>query len=160
MPDLEAGASLQRSSEKRITELTHLCNQGELLATYPVRCRDGREVSVLRLLDHEYHGKYAITIKFRPVWNRTFTLCSRHNTILALVIELEEDAREPKQYWVDASGVREAKFTTRGNGCDPKDIAASETALADILIESRNNHVVCEAVQFLRKRYSNEKALL
>jgi hypothetical protein len=157
MPELEAGASLQRSSEKRITELTHLSTQGELLSTYPIRCRDGKEVSLLRLLpDYEHHGKYAIKIKFRPIWNKTFTLCSsRKDTILALIIELNEDGSEErtKQYWVDLNGVREARLTTKGNGCDPKVIEASETALADILIESHNNHVVHAAAQFLKERY-------
>jgi hypothetical protein len=154
MPELEAGASLQRSSEKRINELMHLSAQGELLSAYPIRCRDGREVSVLRLLpDYEYHGKYAIKIKFRPIWNKTFTLCSsRKDTILALVIELEDNS-EHRQYWVDVCGVKEAKLTTKGNGCDPGVITSSETVLADILIESRNNRVVCEASQFLKERY-------
>jgi hypothetical protein len=156
MPELEAGASLQRSSEKRVCELTHLSTQGELLCTHPVRCRDGKEVSVLRLLpDCEYHGKYAVKIKFRPIWNKTFTLCSsRKDTILALVIELEEDGSEDhRQYWVDVSGVRAARLTTKGNGCDPKVIESSETVLADILIESHNNMVVHRAAQFLNERY-------
>lgn len=156
MPDLEAGSSLQRSSEKRILELTHLSAQRELLPIHPVRCRDGKEVSLLRLRpDYEYHGKYAIKIKFRPIWNKTFTLCSsRKDTILALVIELEnEDSSESKKYWIDMNGAREAKLTTKGGGCDPGVIASSEAALADILIDSPNNRVVCEASQFLKERY-------
>ena len=153
MPELEAGESLQRSSEKRVNELNHLCSRGELVSTWPIRCRDGREISVLRLLPTDPPNKYSIRIKFRPVWNKTFTLCSsRKDTILALVLELE-DGDSSKQYWVDRSGVREAKLTTKGEGCDPGVIASSETALADILIEGRNNLVVQEAVQFLKGRY-------
>jgi hypothetical protein len=153
LPELEEGRSLQRGRTGRINELRILSERKDPVAVNPVRDPDGRMISLIRLKDEfEYHGEYSIGIKFRPVWNKTFTLCAaRKDQLLALFMELEDGV-----YRIDKRGVREAKLTTKGNGCDPKVVAESEVAFSGLLHDHGSGHyndIVQEAVEFIKRRY-------
>lgn len=151
LSDLESGTSYQRGDEDRINELKHLCMREELVAIHPLTDRAGQKrYSVIVLSDFSPPQKSAIKIKFQPLWNKTFTLCSSNkHTIIALVIELEDGTK----FWIDQESVKEAKLTTSGDGTDPKVIESSETILSDILDDRNTNLVVHRAAQFLRLRF-------
>lgn len=152
LPDLQAGVSLQRGRTSRINELRILSGRGDPVAVNPVHC-DGKAISIIRLKEeYEPHGEYSIGLKFRPVWNKTFTLCSaKKDSLLALIMELEDG-----KYWIDKSGVKEAKLTTVGNGCDPKIVEEAELVFSDLLHNHGNGHyndIVQQAVNFIKQRY-------
>jgi hypothetical protein len=85
-------------------------------------------------------------VKFRPVWNKTFTLYSSKEKLLALIIELTEG-----KYWVDNDGFKPCKLTTNGNGTDPRAVLDSHFTLSELMNAPRRHYIVLQAIELIKQ---------
>jgi hypothetical protein len=152
LPELDSGLSVQGGTKSRITELQHLAARREPVAITPVTNHDQKVIAVVLLTEEvvDYTGKgTSITIKFRPVWCRTFTLCSiTKDTITALMCEFDFG-----KYWIDRYGVKSADMTTSGDGCDPTTVRHSEIVLGDMLDDEKINNMKRNAIAFIQRSF-------
>jgi hypothetical protein len=132
LPELEQGYSIQNGPRERMIQLKFMAERKEPISIVPVSNHDQKVISAVLLTDAMDEDKNtSIQIKFRPVWCKTFTVCSyTKDTLLAVVCEFENG-----QFWVDTGGYRPCKMTLDGNGTDPKAVHRSQYALGDILME-------------------------
>jgi hypothetical protein len=150
--ELENGYCVQTGSKARITELHHLTMGKMPVAIVPVLHMNGKMISVVRLtemgIDRVGKGT-SLDIKFRPVWCRLYTLYSmKKDTLLAVICEFDFG-----KYWIDDSGVKEAKLTTQGSGCDPAIVNRAETALSDMLDADKFTSIHDNLIRFIQKSF-------
>jgi hypothetical protein len=146
LPELEAGKTIQTGSTERVLELCLMADKREPLAVSPVTDHDRRVISVVLLTEGIRKGKSSCELHFRPAWNKTFTLYSSRDKLLALIVELANG-----KFWVNEAGYKPCTLTTNGNGTDPRDVHNSQFTLADMMNEPRRSYVLLQALELLKK---------
>jgi hypothetical protein len=128
-----------------------LANRRDPVSIAPLSDHDHRIISVVRLTDDsEQHSSGTSTrIKFKPIWNKTFTLCAaKKDSILALVCQFESG-----QYWLDNKSWRESKLTLDGPGTDPTTVHNSQFMLGELLNTWPRPPIVFTAIQLIRELF-------
>ncbi len=152
LSDLENGFSVQGGAKERIANLRHIALAREPVAIHPVKNHDHKTISIIRLTDDAVDAGQrgnGIKITFRPVWVKTFLLCSmKKDDLIALVCEFDFG-----KYWINLEGVRETSVTTGGNGCDPKLVQQSERVLGDMIAEPIRGDILRNAISFIQRSF-------
>lgn len=148
LPELESGHSLQTGPKDRINALHWTANRKEPVAIIPVTTHDQKVISFVLLTDSITGSENSCEIKFRPIWLKTFTLCSStKDTLLALVLECEHG-----KFWIDKTGHHPTELTLEGNGTDPKTVHNSQYLFGDLLAAPERPEVLRNAIEFIQKK--------
>lgn len=148
LPELEQGYSIQNGIRERITELKFTAERKEPVAITPIVDHERRIISSVLLTEYLDLGRdTSLQIKFRPVWCKTFTVCSYNkDSLQAVVVELPNG-----QFWVDQDGCRPCDMTLNGSGTDPHVVHHSQFILGDLLVERPRPRLLHNLINLIQK---------
>lgn len=154
LPELEAGSSHQTGPSERILDLKVFAHRRDPIAISPISDHDHRIISViLPTGDAVEFSPTSLRLEFKPVWMKTFTLCSaRKDSILSIICQFEGG-----QYWIDNTGWRPCNLTLDGPGTDPKVVHNSQFVMGDLLSTWPRPRIAYKAIELIQRTNGKEQ---